>query len=567
MEIIHQLFKAIREASKDIKPEGQTTGSSSDSGCPWEGSDQSKSLFEVKYIGRAKVGAKRVTAEYIDCLAEKMIAREEDLLMKRIEEREERRKQEEKIKEEDSATVPDQPDNAPNLEHGFQSDHPKPELDLAHLTDRSCQGSSSSLENTTSGSSSLHHTQEYNSVDITSPGEITNPGNITPGYAGSGHFFIPSSPSTSSVESNFSFTEPPRTTEPPRNTEPPKTTEPPSPSTTFHSDPLGVLSAAQPPSPNNADTLVNKSDPSRRRHSSHREEGNVYSESVINRFRHASGDSQDSLVSLHEPSRVMVLQISHQDISLISLDKKVAILECKFKDISSVSQGHQKPDMFGVVVREGNTFICYILRCLNGPMVTEIMGTLQTAFTAAYSKGGSAATTATTQQQMCTMCPLHQLHRLSQEMSSLSTQAAHDLLVKKVHQLPEKDVTDFNHYMQAESPESFEENNEVIMIYLRKLCERKQKEHTHISDGNRTNKIEINLLEEKTKLFEGFRSKARKSLTTSFENLLSRGKKKEEIKDGMRQRSWTTDSEASWQSMVSLVSPYLCVCICKIFTF
>ncbi|CAL1528039.1 unnamed protein product, partial [Lymnaea stagnalis] len=199
-------------------------------------------------------------------------------------------------------------------------------------------------------------------------------------------------------------------------------------------------------------------------------------------------DSQDSVSSLHEPSRVMVLQISHHDLALISLDKKVAILQCKFKDISSVSQGSLKQDMFGIVAREGSTFICYILNCLSGAVVSEIMGTLQTAFAAAYSKQGAGANTANssmassttgsttgsttstqsgTQNQVCTMCPLHQLHRLSQEIGGMSQQAAHDLLVKKVQLLPDKELNDLNHKMQIEAPESFEESNEVIMIYLR----------------------------------------------------------------------------------------------------
>uniref|UniRef100_A0A2C9JIX7 TBC1 domain family member 4 n=2 Tax=Biomphalaria glabrata TaxID=6526 RepID=A0A2C9JIX7_BIOGL len=114
--------------------------------------------------------------------------------------------------------------------------------------------------------------------------------------------------------------------------------------------------------------------------------------------------------------------------------------------------------------------------------------------------------------------------------------------------LMDKDYNDIFHQLEAEETESLEESIEVLLIGLRQLCERKQKEHTHISaEGHKQASTEINLLEEKTKLFEGFRSKARKSLTTSFETLL-RGKKKEDAKDGMRQRSWTTDSEASWAS-------------------
>ncbi|CAL1528038.1 unnamed protein product, partial [Lymnaea stagnalis] len=100
-EIIPQLFKAIREASKDIHSKPPETAAAAQPpgvapGSEWDGGDQCKSLFEVKYMGRAKVVSKRLTADYIDGLAEKMIAREEDMTMRRLEEKEvERKKQEE----------------------------------------------------------------------------------------------------------------------------------------------------------------------------------------------------------------------------------------------------------------------------------------------------------------------------------------------------------------------------------------------------------------------------------------------------------------------------------------
>jgi len=39
--------------------------------------------------------------------------------------------------------------------------------------------------------------------------------------------------------------------------------------------------------------------------------------------------------------------------------------------------------------------------------------------------------------------------------------------------------------LQHENPQSHEESVEALMIHIRKLCEAKQREHTHISDTNR----------------------------------------------------------------------------------
>ena len=47
-------------------------------------------------------------------------------------------------------------------------------------------------------------------------------------------------------------------------------------------------------------------------------------------------------------------------------------------------------------------------------------------------------------------------------------------------------------FLKMENPQSYEETVEVLMIELRKLCETKQREHSHISDNNKlTVKAEV----------------------------------------------------------------------------
>ncbi|CAG5136475.1 unnamed protein product, partial [Candidula unifasciata] len=296
---------------------------------------------------------------------------------------------------------------------------------------------------------------------------------------------------------------------------------------------------------------------SRSRHSSTSDSRRGSTQEVLfGRQRLDSSSSHESVGSVHprqEVGQAMVLKIGQQGMTMISLDKKKVFLEFNFKDISSVSQGSRRQDMFGIVARESESrFTCYLLRCLSGSVVAEIMSTLQMAFATAYNKRGTTAsttaTTAASHHQICTSCPLYQIHRICQDINAMPSQAAYDLLVKKVQLLPDHELNELNSLMQAEEPESFEESVEVMVSFLRHLCERKQKEHVHISETSKSSKAGVNTLEDKHNLFEGLRSKAKKSFTTSFENLLNRGKKKE---DGCRTVSWTTDSDASYASRVS----------------
>ncbi|CAC5381861.1 TBC1 domain family member 4,TBC1 domain family member 1 [Mytilus coruscus] len=260
--------------------------------------------------------------------------------------------------------------------------------------------------------------------------------------------------------------------------------------------------------------------------------------------------SKDLHVHFHEnsitteqenPNRTMLFRLGANEVSLISLDKKSIILDKRFKDISSVSQGKDNSEVFGFIAREnGNVFVCHVMKCHSFSVTDEIMSVLRSAFQCAFEQ---------THKQICIMCPLHQLHKLCQELNGLSSHNAYDLLEKRLHNLQEKDVADVHNLVQFENPQSYDEMVEILMIGLRKLCEVKQKEHTHLSDANKSSvKAEFNIIESKGKAalsFDSIKNKCKKSLTTSFESLILRGKKKEEG-ERTRHRSGTTVSEYSW---------------------
>ncbi|KAL4230457.1 domain member [Mactra antiquata] len=243
-------------------------------------------------------------------------------------------------------------------------------------------------------------------------------------------------------------------------------------------------------------------------------------------------------------NRTMLFRIGQNEIALISLDKKQTLIERKFKNISSVSQGNLKPDVFGFISREpGSHLLCHLLRGYSNDVVDEIMGTLKTSFQNAYQQSRLQT------QQICINCPLHQYHKLCQDINGLQPEAAYNVLCKRIQNLPEKDADDLYHSLQNGNPQCHEESVEALMIAIRKLCEHKQREHSHISDSSKgSHKPDICLMEMKDKggksAFDFLRNRAKKKLTSSFETLFTNvHHKTEEVREAFRHRSGTNESE------------------------
>ncbi|GFR58832.1 TBC1 domain family member 4 [Elysia marginata] len=403
-EVIPDIFKAIREASKSIPSKTPSSGQSFEEAATEQSHqagepdthehtqmDAGNSLFEVKNLGYAKVGGKRVTSEVIDHLAEKMLSLQEDHLMRLLEQKEQA-----KLAEDEAFVM--------NLFYFLFKD----------------SGTSSLLSSAIDAVTRRRH---FSHQDVPARRSSGSSGEVA-----------------------------------------------------FHDRQRRA----------SGDLLQHK-------------------DGQGQRSRHPSSDSQDqdehNMVVVSgvaegqtsgSNSGIALLHIGQNDLSLLSLDTKTYIMESKFSNISFVSQGNHKQDVFGIVARSaGSVFICYILKCLNESVVSEVMNTLQAAFTSAYNKTGSQDSP-------------------GNSGNTLSSQAAHDILLKKIHSLPDKDISAIRKQVQ--------------------LCDRRQQEHTCISEaGARVPKLELGLTEEKHTLFEGLRNKARKSLTTSFENLLSRDLSKQLI--------------------------------------
>ncbi|XP_067663827.1 TBC1 domain family member 1-like isoform X1 [Haliotis asinina] len=476
-DTVPEIFNSIREATKDLSKEAtheKVVNLPTNMG---EGTfDQSKTFFEVMFIGRTQVATRKVPTSFIDELVERFDARGEEQRLRAQE-------QEQRQRHASGTSVRSLPASLD---------------DVVSVTENNLSRQHERLQ--------LHYDSTESSTDELASGDT---------YGSS--------------------------------------------SENVHGSSNGVLNSCQ-----GHELKVGQSVDSdgSKEHLNGEEEQEVFVSRSSNVFKKET--------PRNEASRVMLLQIGRKDLTLISPDKKQPVLERKFKDISFVSQGSTKQDVFGIIAREPkltsapsrdhnkaeltHIFNCYILRCYNDSVVSEIMCALQTAFATAHkdsiaskSCSNSSSQRSASHNQICIRCPLHQLEKLCQEINGLSPHAAYDLLVKRVQNLTENEIAAISNTLKVENPKGYDEMVEILMIELRKLCEKKQKEHVHISDGAKQCKNDFNILDDKSVLvkFDTFKNKAKKSLANSFESLL-RGRKREDAKEAFRHRSGTSDSESSW---------------------
>ncbi|XP_040608102.1 TBC1 domain family member 4 isoform X5 [Mesocricetus auratus] len=265
------------------------------------------------------------------------------------------------------------------------------------------------------------------------------------------------------------------------------------------------------------------------------------------RRRHASAPSHVQ-PSDSEKNRTMLFQVGRFEINLISPDTKSVVLEKNFKDISSCSQGIKHVDHFGFICRESpepglSQYICYVFQCANQSLVDEIMLTLKQAFSTA-----AALQSAKTQIKLCEACPMHSLHKLCERIEGLYPPRAKLVIQRHLSSLTDNEQADIFERVQKMKPISDQEENELVILHLRQLCEAKQKTHVHIGEGpsiisNST--IPENSTSGGRFKLDILKNKAKRSLTSSLENIFSRGANR------MRSRLGSVDSFERSNSLAS----------------
>uniref|UniRef100_A0A8C4E9Q7 TBC1 domain family member 4 n=1 Tax=Dicentrarchus labrax TaxID=13489 RepID=A0A8C4E9Q7_DICLA len=221
-----------------------------------------------------------------------------------------------------------------------------------------------------------------------------------------------------------------------------------------------------------------------------------------------------------DKNRTMLFQVGRFEVNLISPDSKTVVLEKNFKDISSCCQGIKQCDHFGFICRDQSEpgpsqYVCYVFQCASESLVDEVMLTLKQAFTTA-----AALQSNKTQVQLCEACPMHDLHKLCERIEGLYPPRAKLAIQKYLSQLTDNEQAEIFERVQRLKPGSDQEENELVILHLRQLCETKQKSHLHIGEAP-----QVNILPSTSSRFklDILKNKARTSLTSSLENIFARG--------------------------------------------
>ncbi|KFQ75902.1 TBC1 domain family member 1, partial [Phaethon lepturus] len=255
-------------------------------------------------------------------------------------------------------------------------------------------------------------------------------------------------------------------------------------------------------------------------------------------------------------NRTMLFTIGQSEVYLISPDTKKVAIEKSFKEISFCSQGIRHVDHFGFICREssengGFHFVCYVFQCTDEALVDEIMMTLKQAFTVAAVQQTSKA-----QPQLCEGCPMQSLHKLCEKIEGLHPSKTKLELQKHLTTLNNQEQASVFEEVKKLRPRNDQKENELVISVLRNMYEEKQKDHVHVGETKQTSQPPAeNAVNEMPSSAPRFRldmlkNKAKRSLTESFESILSRGSKAR----GPLDNSGAVDLDSSMSSTLSSTS-------------
>ncbi|XP_065107827.1 TBC1 domain family member 4 isoform X2 [Paramisgurnus dabryanus] len=240
------------------------------------------------------------------------------------------------------------------------------------------------------------------------------------------------------------------------------------------------------------------------------------------RRRHASAPNNVH-PSDADKNRTMLFQVGRFEVNLISPDTKSVVLEKNFKDISSCLQGVKQTDHFGFICRDvfesgTSQYVCYVFQCASESLVDEVMLTMKQAFSTA-----AALQSSKTQIKLCEACPMHDLHKLCERIEGLYPPRAKLAIQKYLSELSDGEQVNVFERVQKMKPSSDQEENELMILHLRQLCETKQKSHVHIGEASQNASSNNTTFDAGRNKLDVLKNKARTSLTSSLENIFSRG--------------------------------------------
>ncbi|XKL66605.1 hypothetical protein PGB90_010025 [Kerria lacca] len=232
-------------------------------------------------------------------------------------------------------------------------------------------------------------------------------------------------------------------------------------------------------------------------------------------------DSNDDM----KQNRTMVFHVGRTDLRLVSPDRKEILLHKELKDVINCVQGKDEPDHFGVICRDpnnANTYLGYVFKCESDSVVSEIIGAITQSHAVDNKKSGRNFI------MNCEHCPMIWFQKLQTEIEGLEDQQIQNTILKRIEELPEDEQEMVLNKLNATASVSImddncAEQNQLLLTLLKAHCEGKQSRHVHDTIENRHEFLNHYL--GGGTIF----MKAKRSLTSSFDQLLKRKTSKDDF--------------------------------------
>lgn len=226
-----------------------------------------------------------------------------------------------------------------------------------------------------------------------------------------------------------------------------------------------------------------------------------------------------------EDNRTMVFQVGHYDLRLISPDRKQVLLHKHLKDIVYCVQGNKHHAHFGFICKEPGVDynVGYVFKCESDSVADDIVGAISQAHVTACE----AVKKEKQPVLSCDHCPMMWYHKLCADIENqTSDKRVQTTIFRRLELLPEEEqevVLTKLRGAEALSDTSVKEQNQLLMMLLRAHCESKQSRHNHDTAENRHEFL--NHMLGSSTIF----MKAKRSLTSSFDQLLKRKGSKDDL--------------------------------------
>eukprot|EP00794_Sanderia_malayensis_P007487 gene7487-8317_t len=266
---------------------------------------------------------------------------------------------------------------------------------------------------------------------------------------------------------------------------------------------------------------------------------------VVNSDDQRLAEFQDAI-----SARVVTFQISMSSLMLFSAGNKQLLLEKKIREISFCTKAHQRIDHFGFICREKNNHVLYLFQGESENMVDTIMRAMKQAFNDALQ--------ASAHLNLCDSCPIQQLSKMLTKLEGAPISEQQACLQEHLQGLTDPEYHFFMNRYNSKNLEVDSEKIALVIYLLRAVYDQRQKVHQHNYQGMHVSTGGHQAgLEERERSRSTFFEKAKKSFTSSFDNLLMRRQRSKTCLHGEPLSVDTVESNTFLSDSKKCLSPNL----------